>query len=134
MIRRAGKQERQSFCLCRLTKQIRQESKEVEILIQQQTPSMLKKLKLQLEELPPLRRSGNQMQERRYKATNKYIVHIKRMYDKIKIAIGKIKPISLSNVKVPIVDSIIYVTDQDEIAETVNSVATCILLKPTQAY
>ena len=41
------------------------------------------------------------------------------MYDKIKIATRKIKPISTPKVEVPIGDSIITVTDPDEIAETV---------------
>jgi hypothetical protein len=41
------------------------------------------------------------------------------MYDKIKIATGKIKPISTPKVEVPIRDNIISVTDPDELAEAV---------------
>ena len=89
-----------------------------EILIQQQTNSMLKKLKLQLEELPQLEDQGNKLKRGKIKQQIR-LFHERRMYDKIKIATGKIKLISTPKVEVPIGDSIITVTDPDEIAETV---------------
>jgi hypothetical protein len=54
------------------------------------------------------------------------------MYDKLKIATGKIKPISAPKVEVPIGDSNITVTEPDEIAETM--LPSYIFLKPTDAY
>jgi len=105
-----------------LKKQIRLKSKELEIFIQQQTNSKLKKLKLQLEELPQLEDQGSKRKRGKIKQQIR-LFHERRMYDKIKIATGKIKPISTPKVEVkvevPIGDSIITVTDPDEIAETV---------------
>jgi hypothetical protein len=79
---------------------------------------MLKKLKIQLEELPQLEDQGTKHKREKIKQQIR-IVHERRMYDKIKIATGKIKPISTPKVEVPIGHSIITVTDPDEIAETV---------------
>jgi hypothetical protein len=90
-----------------LKKQIRQKIKELEVLIQQQT-TRLKKLKLQLEELPQIEDQGNKRKREKIKQQIR-LVHERRMYDKIKIVTGKIKPISTPKVEVPIGDSIIKV-------------------------
>ena len=113
----AGKEERQFSAFAVLKKQIRQKSNELEILIQQQT-TRLKKLKLQLEELPQLEDQG--IKRKREKIKQQIcLFHERRMYDKIKIATGKIKPISTPIVEVPIGHSIIAVTDPNVIAEIV---------------
>jgi hypothetical protein len=114
----AGKEERQFFCLCRVEDANPAKSKELDILIQQQSNFMLKKLKHQLEELPPSEDQGIKRKRGKRKQQIR-LVHEKRMYDKIKIATGKIKPISTPKVEVPIGDNIITVTDPDEIAEAV---------------
>ena len=86
--------------------------------MQNQTESWIKKLKIQLEELPTTEDQGTKRKKAKIKQQIR-TYYEKRIYENIKIVTGKIKTVTLPQIEVPEKNHSKIINNPDEIAERI---------------